>query len=228
MEGVEWRTARGIKSRKGLPPTPPQIDRQTTRSEKRRRGEPLFFRATVSKEAGNSCAAVADDDKLFFGAAGRKVEGEGGGGRSRLPLFLFLLSLSCALFSPSYRTLSTRPRCRRGRLCRRGRTRGAKWRRRRSAGPPARRSVGPSVGAVSLSPSPSSKGGNGPAGARRFSVRSTGGKRGGPPPPLYSLSLLLLLRSFRPSSASVSVANAGREEGEDERERCAASVAHVI
>ncbi len=146
MEGVEWRTARGIKSRKGLPPTPPQIDRQTTRSEKRRRGEPLFFRATVSKEAGNSCAAVADDDKLFFGAAGRKVEGEGGGGRSRLPLFLFLLSLSCALFSPSYRTLSTRPRCRRGRPRRRGRTRGAKWRRSTVGGVLARPPVGRSVG----------------------------------------------------------------------------------
>ncbi len=204
-----------------------EIDRQTTRSEKRRRGGPLFFRATVSKEAGNSCAAVADDDKLFFGAAGRKVEEEGGGGRSRLPLFLFLLSLPCALFSLSYTfhqtTLSSRATVQEGENTR-GQVEEEEecW--------PARPPVGRSVGrrGIPLSISLLERGewtGRRPSFLRPIDRRKEGG---GPPPQLYSLSLLLLLRSFRPSSASVSVANAGREEGEDERERCAASVAHVI
>ncbi len=174
-----------------------EIDRQTTRSEKGGRGGPLFFRATVSKEAGNSCAAVADDDKLFFGAAGRKVEEEGGGGRSRLPLFLFLLSLSCALFSLSYTfhqtTLSSRATVQEGEN-----TRGQVEEKEECL--PARRSAGRSARYPSLHLPPRKEGMDRPAPVVSPSDRPE--ERGGgaatalfplppPPPPVFSPLLRL-------------------------------------
>ncbi len=229
MEGVEWRTdqvEKGVAS-DATASQPKSTDRR--QGVRRGGGEDLSsfalpFRKKPAILALPSPTTTSSSLELLEEKWRRKEEGEEAGFHSSCSSSLFLV---LSFLSP---TLSTRPRCRRGRLCRRGRTRGAKWRRRRSAGPPARRSVGRrgiplSLSLLILLLERGEWTGRRPSFLRPIDRRKEGG---GPPPPLYSLSLLLLLRSFRPSSASVSVANAGREEGEDERERCAASVAHVI